>query len=214
MANIEKAKSEAEFRHHTSIGPNGELLFDCPVEIRDQEDLNNYNISWKDCRTLSFNGSEKVTVFFMKVESRPLAEYMWACLDSQHSRGYANTRCMIRGKRKLWVRCPDTVSCAKCPHKDEKQPPVISWDALVETGYETIGNTSPEEDTMAKAEYRSIKAVMDTEDPRISKALEMKVLLGFSVKEIAVELSISEPRTYQLLARAKAIGKEYRQRNS
>ena len=54
---------------------------------------------------------------------------------------------------------------------------------------------------------------MDTEDPRIAKAFEMKELLGYSVREIAAELHISEPRVYQLLARAKAIGREYRQKN-
>ena len=65
----------------------------------------------------------------------------------------------------------------------------------------------------AKLLYESIKAVMDTEDTRIAKALEMKVLLGFSVKEIAAELGVSEPRTYQLLSRGKEIGKEYRANN-
>ncbi|MCR5295364.1 MAG: sigma-70 region 4 domain-containing protein [Lachnospiraceae bacterium] len=53
---------------------------------------------------------------------------------------------------------------------------------------------------------------MDAEDVRISKVFEMKELLGFSVKEIAAELQISEPRVYQLIARAKAIGREYRQK--
>ncbi len=31
--------------------------------------------------------------------------------------------------------------------------------------------------------------------------------------EIATELHISEPRVYQLIARPKAIGREYRQKN-
>ena len=104
------------------------ILYDAPIQIRDQEDLDNYHISWRDCRTLSFHGSERVTVYFMKVESRSLAEYMWATLDTEHSRGYAATRCWIPGKRKLFIRCPDTASCANCPHKEDKQPPVISWD--------------------------------------------------------------------------------------
>ena len=55
--------------------------------------------------------------------------------------------------------------------------------------------------------------MMDAEDPRIAKALEMKVLQGYSVREIAEELEISQPRVYQLIARAKAIGMEYRKIN-
>ena len=66
---------------------------------------------------------------------------------------------------------------------------------------------------MTKSEYRSIKAVMDAEDPRIAKAFEMKKLFGYSVKEIAVALDLSEARIYQLVSQAKAIGREYRQKN-
>ena len=213
MAKTKKAGLEAEFKHYTSIGADGAILYDAPIQIRDQEDLDNYHISWRDCRTLSFHGSERVTVYFMKVESRSLAEYMWASLDTEHSRGYASVRCMIPGKRKAHIKCPDTNSCANCPHKGDKQAPVISWDGLVESGYEAAAGASPEENAVAKSEYRSIKAVMDAEDPRISKAFEMKDLLGFSVREIAADLGVSEPRVYQLIARAKAIGREYRQKN-
>lgn len=213
MAKAKKAGLEAEFKHNTSIGADGAILYDAPIQIRDQEDLDNYHISWRDCRTLSFHGSERVTVYFMKVESRALAEYMWASLDTEHSRGYASVRCMIPGKRKVYIKCPDTNSCANCPHKEDKQAPVISWDGLVESGYEPAADASPEESAVAKSEYTSIKAVMDAEDPRISKAFEMKELFGFSVREIAAEFQLSEPRVYQLIARAKAIGREYRQEN-
>ena len=213
MAKTKKAGLEAEFKHNTSIGEDGAILYDAPIQIRDQADLDNYHISWRDCRTLSFHGSERVTVYFMAVESKALAEYMWANLDTEHSRGYASVRCMIPGKRKAYIKCPDTNSCANCPHKGDKQAPVISWDGLVESGYELAAGASPEESAVTKSEYRSIKAVMDAEDPRIAEAFEMKELFGYSVKEIAVALDLSEARIYQLVSRAKAIGREYRQKN-
>ena len=96
MAKAKKAGLEAEFKHNTSIGADGTIFYDAPIQIRDQEDLDNYHISWRDCRTLSFHGSERVTVYFMKVESRSYAEYMWATLDTEHSRGYAATRCRAK----------------------------------------------------------------------------------------------------------------------
>lgn len=204
---------EREFRHHTSIGPNGELLFDCPLEIRDQADLDNYGITWDDCRTLNFHGSEKVTVYFYKTDNRAFAEFMWSSLDTQHSRAFANTRCWIPGLRKAFVRCRDTVPCATCPYKDKRQPPFISWDELIAGGYEPIACASPENGIMAKLEYESIKAMMDSEDIRIAQALEMKELCGYSVAEIAAELNISQPRIYQLLRRAREIGREYRAQN-
>ena len=213
MAKNGSAPLEAEFKHNTSIGADGEILYDAPYEIKNQADLDNFGITWNDCRTLNFHGSEKVTVFFIRTKNRALAEYLWSALDTQHSRGFASVRCMIPGKRKLFIKCPDTNSCAACPNKAKKRSPIISWDDLTENGYEPIVDYSLHEQVEAKLLYESIKAVMDTEDTRIAKALEMKVLLGFSVKEIAAELGVSEPRTYQLIARAKAIGKEYRTNN-
>lgn len=210
MAKTNKAQLEAKFKHNTSTGPNGEILFDCPIEIKDKQDLNNYGIKWSDCRTLNYHGSEKVTVYFLKTENRELAEYQWSYLDTKHSRGYASMRCMIPGKRKAFIRCPDTVSCATCPYKDKKQSPVISLDGLVENGYESADSACVDEQVSAKMEYEIIRARMDAEDPRISRAFEMKELMGFSVKEIATELGISQPRVYQLIARGKEIGEEYR----
>ena len=76
MAKIVKAQLEAEFKHNTSIGANGEILYDAPIEIKDQADLDNYGITWDDCRTLNFHGSEKVTVYFFKTENRA---FPWIC---------------------------------------------------------------------------------------------------------------------------------------
>ena len=50
---------------------------------------------------------------------------------------------------------------------------------------------------------------MDAEDVRIWKAIVAKEVVGDTVKKIAQDLEVSEPRVYQLIARAKAIGKEY-----
>ncbi len=212
-ANDTPIMSESIFRHSTSIGPNGEILFDAPIEIKDQADLDNYCITWDDCRTLSFHGSDRVTVYFYQTDNRYLADYLWSHLDTQHSRSYTSVRCMIPGKRKAFIKCPDTVSCATCPYKDKKQSPIISWDGLVETGHEPVGSAPVDEQAIAKDEYEGIRAMMDAEDTRIARAFEMKELQGYSVREITVKLKISQPRVYQLIARAKAIGMEYHKIN-
>ena len=115
-----------------------------------------------------------------------------------------------RKKRKAFIKCPDTVPCATCPYKDKKQTPIISWDGLVKTGYEPVGSAPVDEQVGAKMEYEGIKAMMDAEDTRIARAFEMKELQGYTVREIAAELEISQPHVYQLIARAKTIGMEYR----
>ena len=209
MAKSAKAAPEASFRHYTSIGSNGEILYACPMEIKTQADLNNYGISWDDCRSLSFNGSEKVTVYFLMVESRELADYQWSYLDSLHRRGYRNSRCWIPGKQKEWVRCRDTNSCACCPFKDQRKPPTISWDQLLASGYEPEAAAPVDEQVLNKLACEEVFAMMVAEDKRIAKAYKMR-LDGYKGKEVAAELGLSSPRVSNLIARAEEIIDNYK----
>ena len=84
---------------------------------------------------------------------------------------------------------------------------------MIETGYDPAEGAPADEQAIGKMEYQEIRALMDAEDVRIARALEMKELMGYDVKEIAAELGVSGPRIYQMLARAKAIGKAYRDNN-
>lgn len=181
------------FKHGTSIGENGEILYDAPIEIKDQADMSNYGITDSDCRYLNFNGSQKMRVYFFKTENRQFAEAQWAYIDTLHSSGYASARCP-------YGRTPET-----------REAPVISWDGMVDSGYEPEAECSVERQVMARIEYQEIRARMDAEDPRIAIAFEAKELYGDSVKEIAHDLGVSEPRIYQLVARAKEIGKNYKE---
>ena len=90
---------------------------------------------------------------------------------------------------------------------------MVSWDGLLDTGWEPAPAESVEHQVMAKLEYQAIRALMDAEDPRIAIAFEAKELYGDSVKKIAADLRVSEPRVYQLLNRAKAIGRQFREDN-
>ena len=201
-----------QFRHHVHTGEHGELLFDAPVEIRTKEDLDFFGISWRDTNTLRFGRSEQINVYYYRTENRAFADDRWRYLSTKHSGEYASTRCFIKGKRKNYIRCEDRIPCRNCPHKGDRKPPFISLDELVEIGYEPVA-ASFEEDEMAKSEYESIRTMMDQEDERIAAALEAREVHGLTVKEIAAELGISVPRTYQLLARAREIGKIYREEN-
>ena len=216
MARTKKAGLGAEFKHGTSIGANGEILYDCPIEIKDQADLNNYGITDEDCRFLNFNGSQKMRVYFYKTPDRAFAEAQWEYINDLHSSGYFSVRCMVPGKRKAFVRCRDTNKCSECPYgrtPETKQIPVVSWDGMLDTGWEPVPAESMEYQVMAKLEYQAIRTLMDAEDPRIVIAFEAKELFGDSVKKIADDLGISQSRVYQLLSRAKTIGRQFRENN-
>lgn len=121
---------------------------------------------------------------------------------------------MVPGRKKPFIKCPTTNSCARCPHgrkPEDKLAPVISLDGLLEDGYEPAPAESVERQVLKKIEYEEIRARMDAEDPRIALAFEAKELCGETVQEIANELGVSAPRVYQLIARAKEIGRSYRE---
>ena len=219
MARTKKvdASNSGEFKHRSYVGENGETLYDAPIEIKDKADMDNYGITIEDCRYLHFGASQRILVYFFKTTNRPFAEEQWEYINNAHSRGYNSTRCMVPGQRKAFVRCKDTNKCSDCPYgrtPETKQASLVSWDELLENGYEPEAIDSVEQQVMAKMEYAAIRALMDAEDPRITRALEAKVLLGDPVTKIAADLGVSEPWVYQLIKRAKKIGKEYRKENS
>ena len=214
MARTKKvdASNSGEFKHRSYVGENGETLYDAPIEIKDKADMANYGITKKDCIYLHFGASEKIRVYFFKTSNRAFAEYQWEHFNNMHSSGYYSTRCMVPGQRKAFVKCKDTNKCSACPYgrsPETKQASVVSWEGLVESGYEPETTDSVEQQAMAKMEYAELRARMDAEDPRIARAFEAKELLGDSVSKIAEDLGVSEPRIYQLLRRAKEIGKKY-----
>ena len=203
-----------EFRHGTSIGVNGEILYDAPVEINSKADMDNYGITKEDCRYLHFGSSQKIRVYFYKTTNRAFAEYQWEYINNLHSAGYFSSRCMVPGKHKAFVRCRDTNKCSECPYgmtPETRQAAVVSLDGLIESGWDLAQEVAVEQQIVRKLEYAEIRALMDAEDPRIAQAFEAKELYGDSVKKIAADLGVSESRVYQLIARAKAIGREYRE---
>lgn len=210
MAKTEKAAPVAEYRHRTSVSETGQILYDAPVPIRDEADLANYHIQWSDCKTLRFGGGEKITVYFLAVESREVAEYLWTNINTEHTRRFTERRCFIPGQRKEWIRCPRCNSCEKCPHKYDRKPPVISLDGLEEVNYQPEVTKSAEEVAMEKQQYQEIRDLLNAEDDRLAGIFEAKILHEESVKSIASRFGLKEARVYQLLDKIKAIGKAYK----
>ena len=196
------------YKHKTSISENGELLYDAPIEIQNQNDMKNFGITDEDCRYLHF----EIRVYFFKTTNRALAEYQWEHINNLHSSGYFSTRCMVPGVRKRFIRCRDTNKCSACPYgmtPETKSEAVISWDELIKGGYEPTSADSVEGQGNTNKMYEELCDRMNAEDPRIARALEARIFRDDPVKKIAKDLNVSEPRIYQMLTRAKTIVREY-----
>lgn len=206
--------NEGAFKHRTTVGENGEILYDAPIEILNADDLSTLGITREDCKYIRFGSSEKTLVWFFQTPNREFAEYQWETLNNQHSSAYFANRCMVPGKRKAFVRCRDTNKCTACPYgvtPETRKAAVVSLDGLVESGWEPAPVESVEHAVLAKIEREEMLTRMRDKDWRIAEAFEYRAFLGDSVKTIAAELSLSEQRVYQLLRHAKQIVQQYQE---
>ena len=210
MANKEKAWPEAEFRHKTEKGPDGEITYAYPVEVGsklegyDKETLEFFKISKNDCHSIRYTETDVVYVHYIMVKEKGVAQDQWAYLNSRHSREYAHDRCLIPGTRKNLILCPDTRSCKDCPYSSTKQKRIISLDKYTDDGNDVSSMYSAEDEALDNIEKEELMVFLKAEDPRIADIYRL-LQLQYKPKEIAVRLDISQPRVYQLIEKAQEI---------
>ncbi len=200
-----------EARTLADLKASGKTIFAAPVLIEHREQLESLGISWNQCKTW-YIGSERITVHLTPADEQTY-KFLLGELRANHRNAYRDRRCKIPGKRPgTLIRCPECNRCAACPFpecRDKHEPDIISWDAMLESGYEGEGDTRLMAQLQAKLEYADIKKLMDKENPIIAQVFEMKVVDGLSADKIADTLDIAKRNVYYYLDRAKAIGKKY-----
>ena len=199
-----------EIEQATQFVKDGCVNYYAPIEIEHSGQLETLNITWNDCRTWHI-GSERVTVYLCPADEATY-RFLLGELRRKHRNGYRAVRCMVEGKLKPLIRCPESNKCSACPYgrkPEDREANIISWDGLIESGYEGEADNRMAEQLQAKLEYEEIRSLMDSENPIIAQVFEMKERDGFSVSEIADRLHIKPRNVYYYLDRAKAIGKKY-----
>lgn len=199
-----------EIEHTTQLVKDGCVNYYAPIEIEHSGQLETLNITWNDCRTWHI-GSERVTVYLCPADEATY-RFLLGELRRKHRNGYRAVRCMVEGKLKPLIRCPESNKCSACPYgrkPEDREANIISWDGLIESGYEGEADNRMVEQLQAKLEYDEIRTLMDSENPIIAQVFEMKERDGFSVSEIADRLRIKPRNVYYYLDKAKAIGKKY-----
>ena len=201
----DEAKTLNELRNQ------GKEVYVAPIEIEHGDQLESLGISWSQCRTW-FIGNERITVHLTPADEATY-RFLLGELHTRHRNTYRQNRCMVPGKTRL-IRCPDSNSCANCPfprYRDQRQPNVISWDAVIE-------NEQHREEPVlaelfeAKRQYEELRERMVREDPLIAEVFELKEGDGLSVKEIADRLGLTTRQVYYYLKKAMDIGRRYAER--
>ena len=198
-----KPKNEV-FQHGTTLDFHGDTLYDAPIVIRNQEDLDNYHITWNDCITIRIGGCDPRIVYILRTPNRELAEYLWCDLNNERNRDILSRRCMIPGKQKYKRRCPTTYCCSKCPFRELRQRIItISWEHLLEESYEKEWNDDNADSPCEQiGDFHllldELQEELDALDVRLMAVLKLRKLWGYSAEKIAAELKCSVPRVYQL----------------
>ena len=193
-----------------NLRKNGIEIYAAPIEIGHKEQLETLSITQQECRTW-YIGNEKVIVHLTPAD-KGTYHFLLDELRTRHRKEYRSRRCQIPGKNKPLIMCPECNRCSECPYpeyRDKHKANSISWDGLIESGYEGEADNCMVEQLQAKLEYDEIHTLMDSENPIIAQVFEMKERDGFSVSEIADRLHIKPRNVYYYLDRAKAIGKKY-----
>ena len=193
-----------------NLRKNGIEIYAAPIEIEHKEQLETLGITQQECRTW-YIGSEKVIVHLTPAD-KGTYHFLLDELRTRHRKEYRSRRCQIPGKNKPLIMCPECNRCSECPYpeyRDKHKANSISWDGLIESGYEGEADNCMVEQLQAKLEYDEIHTLMDSENPIIAQVFEMKERDGFSVSEIADRLHIKPRNVYYYLDRAKAMGKKY-----
>ena len=190
------------------INDKGKQVYDAPIRIVNQKDLRNYGITWKDCETLYVGGIEPMNVYMYETDKPEVAAYCWAQLNTEHSRNCRSTRCIVPGKQKPLIMCPDCNKCRCCPYgkkPEDRQPRTINYDVpeelMINEGDEFSGMNEAESEMF----YDEIIAAMRRKDPLIAEVFTRYHTYDYDAPEIAAELGIDKRKVYYLKQQAEQI---------
>ncbi len=188
--------------------PKEKKLYDAPIRIVNKQDLKNYGITWKDCVRLHIGGIETVNVYMSKTDKPKLAKYFWNELNAEHHRNSRGTRCIVPGKQKPLIVCPECNKCSECPYgrkPEDRQPRVINYDIPEEL----MSNEGEEFSGMNEAEsemvYDKLIAAMNRKNPLIAEVFVRFHTYKLKAPEIAAELGIDKRAVYYLKEQGEQI---------
>ena len=181
--------------------------YDAPIRIVNKQDLKNYGIKWKDCVRLYIGGIETMNVLMWKFETPELAAFHWNEINAEHHRNCRGTRCIVPGKQKPLIVCPECNKCSNCPYgkkPEDRQPRIINYDVP-----EELMNIDEDFSEMNLAEsemvYDEIIAAMRRKDPLIAEVFTRYHTYDCDAPEIAAELGIDKRKVYYLKQQAEQI---------
>ncbi len=207
-----KDLSKEEIETKSVIEKNGGTVYYLPVEIHNPGQFETLGINRNQCRTWR-RGSELKIIHLTPCSEevfRQLARDTWV----QQTRDYRNSRCMVPGKQKGLIRCPEKNKCDACPYRIpfwNRQPFLVSLDELIDADREPCYEESVDQLVCQRLVFQEIKAMMDGKDKRLFVVFVLMNLLGYKKCAIAKILHTSAKRVKTLLEEMNEIIRQFRE---
>ena len=206
-----KDLSMEEIETKTILEKNGESVYYLPIEISSKEQLKTLGITRTQCRSWKF-GAEWKTVHLTPCGKEIFTEFsrnLWL----QQTKEYRNSRCMVPGKQKPLIRCPEKNKCDACPFGISpwnRQPNVVSLDKLTEIGREPGCTESADHLAQQRMELLEIKMKMEEKDKRLFDIFVMLNLQDCKKSDIALKYHISAKTVRRLIGEMNEIIQQIR----
>ncbi len=195
---------EAETK--SALEKSGKTVYYAPIEIVSRDQLDTLGITWNQCRTWRF-GNKSVIVHLTPCDEETYS-LLFHTLQSECRKEYRNIRCLVPGKQKPIIRCPETRKCSACLMAENRRANLLSFDELADGGTE---EELCDPDALQPDIPLILESVLDAiggKNPKYRDAILMKEYYGFSVAEIAEIMNDTERNVYFYISEAKKIGKK------
>ena len=131
-----------EARTLANLKNRGVEVFAAPILIEENEESRkrqfaSLGITWAQVRTWRI-GSEQVKVHLIPADEATY-KMLLGNLRAEHRDKYRERRCLILGKLKPLIRCPECNCCTECPYpesRDKHKANNLSWEELNENGHD------------------------------------------------------------------------------
>ena len=185
-----------------------------PVEIEHADQLETLGITWAQVRTWHI-GATPIKVHLTPSDPAT-AKMLLDELRDKHRKEYRQKRCQIPGILKPTIFCPDSNRCSDCPfpeYRDQHRANNLSWETLVESGYEEVCHDDDYHGIEVKDELEYVCKLIGGKNPKHLTAIVLKEYHNLSVKQIAEQMNETERNVRFYIDEAKKVGRKYKQDN-
>ena len=202
----------ANFRHKVFTDENGKNFFLFPVRVKDERDLKTFGVNKTARWTLPFGPSPlKYQVLYFVAENEDLAEDFWKKINTEHSQESRKVRCLIPGKLRPTIICPEENRCSRCPYpecRDKHEMREIVYDDEIKVSHSPSIESPEIRNLHNQWELEDVCKMLSDVNPLYTEAITLKVKENLSVEEIADIMGRSPEMVRYYLRQATMHGKQ------